>query len=298
MLCRQIAIHFDQPPSAGQGTACHQEQHKVARLWRRGLKYRDNTFSLGILLLISSLGRRLRDSLIARYPIEVRSASGMKLNLHNRSEIRLHGRIFVQGIYPLAEYKSVLDGITAPVIFDVGANNGQFSAFVLDHFPQAQIHAFEPQHTLVERIREMARRNQLKNFKINESAVSDRTGKVTFYENNNPVSASLLRDKAARRAVRREVQVPVTTLDEYSKQNGIDRVDLLKLDIEGAELQALQGATSILSTVKLLFIEFHPPFATFSQGAEFLQKAGFRCAWPSPPPGDEAQDNCVFVRAE
>jgi FkbM family methyltransferase len=250
-------------------------------------------------LLISSLGRRLRDRLIASFPIELRSAGGIKLRLYNRSEIRLYNRIFVEGIYPAREFKHVLEAIANPVIFDVGANNGQFCAFALDHWPQAQIHAFEPQPALVRRIREMAALNQIENrIVINETAISNTCGQQTLYENNNPVSASLLQDKAAKRAVRRQISVPVTTLDEYSKRGGIEKIDVLKLDIEGAEIQALQGASEVLKTVKLVFIEFHPPFATFTQGAELLHNAGFRCAWPSPPPGDDAQDNCVFVRAD
>jgi len=67
--------------------------------------------------------------------------------------------------------------------------------------------------------------------------------------------------------------------------------------VEGVELDALSGATNVLKSVRLIFIELHPPFSTFSGAAKLLKAAGFVCAAPSPEPDDQAQANCVFIRS-
>jgi len=244
-----------------------------------------------------SLGRHVRDFFIGAFPLEILTERRLVLRLRTRSEISVYHNIFVERVYPLARYRDVLGPTTTPVVFDAGANTGMFAAAVFDHWPQAQVHSFEPQPKLIPRIHEMAALNGLQDrHHINWSAIGESNGEAEFFQNRNPISASLLRDKAARRTIRRVDRVPVMTLDEYAKSHAVERVDLLKLDVEGVEIEALRGAVNVLRTVRLLFIEVHPPFSTYSAAKELLTRAGFVCASPSPEPDDETQANCVFIR--
>ena len=52
------------------------------------------------------------------------------------------------------------------------------------------------------------------------------------------------------------IRVPVTTLDDWSEQNHVEKVDFLWLDLQGGELAALRGAKKLLTNVKLIYTEF------------------------------------------
>jgi len=246
---------------------------------------------------LGSLGRHVRDWFIRAFPLEMRSASGLTVRLRNRSELAVYRSIFVERVYPFDAFAREIGTTSAPVVFDVGANTGQFAAAIFDHWPQARVHSFEPQSSLVPRIKELAAINGLQDrLTINWCAIGARAGEADFFQNRSPISASLIREKAARRSVRRVSKVPVKTLDDYAQAQGIRQVDILKLDVEGVELDAMCGARQILSGVRLMFLEVHPPFSTFSQAVTLLRLSGLICVCPATRPDDLAQANCVFAR--
>ena len=224
---------------------------------------------------LQSLGRHVRDLFIRHFPIELRTERGLVVRLRNRSEISVYWHIFVERGYPFEQCAGELSGIDAPVVLDVGANSGLFGAAVFDRWRQAQLHSFEPQPQLIPVIRELAEINGLTaRSHVNWCAVSDRNGEAELFQNRNPISASLIREKAGRRSIRRTCRVPVLTLDAYTRARGLERVDLLKVDVEGAELEVLRGAKGVLATTKLLFLEVHPPFSTLGAVADLLKESG------------------------
>jgi FkbM family methyltransferase len=242
---------------------------------------------------LQHLGGHLRDALIRMFPLEMRTAGGLIVRLRNRSEFELYRSIFVQQMYPLDEISERLADVTAPVVFDVGANCGFFTALTLDRWREAQVHAFEPQKNLTSQIEEFASFNQLSDrVRVNWAAVGAENGETEFHVHRNPIGSSIVREKVGARR-RRTVRVPLLTLDEYARRHQIARVDVLKLDVEGAELEALRGAAEILKTVRVLFAEFHPPHSQFADGATFLSERGLTC---QRPPCENAKADCIFVR--
>lgn len=151
--------------------------------------------------------------------------------------------------------------LAAPgIIFDVGANIGLVTSTMLRLFPRAQVHAFEPTVTMVETLRRRLSHDQ--RVLINQVAVSDTDGAATFHVDNTTHGggSNSLFNHSAHFAVRsrvdryKAVQVQTVTLDQYARSRNIDHIDILKLDIEGAELLALHGAQVLIEKHAVDFI--------------------------------------------
>jgi FkbM family methyltransferase len=130
------------------------------------------------------------------------------------------------------------------VIFDVGANRGQFLQLALSEFGgQSVIHAFEPSSAAFAELRQRFGAESgvvLNNFAMG----SEDSQRTLFYD----VAGSELSSLYPRRVEHHghsftgSEQVQVKTLDDYCGEQGVTRIDLLKLDVEGHELAVLNGA--------------------------------------------------------
>jgi FkbM family methyltransferase len=141
------------------------------------------------------------------------------------------------------------------VVADVGANIGVYSKFFAQCVgPTGRVHSFEPSLENFARLRQTIA--TFSNVRVNQLAVSDTTGESLLYvsEELNVDHRSYPTEGEARKAV----SIRSTRLDDYFRSG--ERVDLIKMDIQGYELHALRGAERVLSEnarVKLL-IEFWP----------------------------------------
>ena len=141
------------------------------------------------------------------------------------------------------------------VAVDVGANIGSYSEFLSRCVgPNGVVHSFEPSPDNFMRLRCATRK--LANVCPCQAAVGERSGETMLYvsDNLNVDHRAYVTEGNPRRAV----QVGMVALDDYFKPG--QRVDLLKLDVQGYELHALQGAKRILNEnreIKLL-LEFWP----------------------------------------
>lgn len=187
---------------------------------------------------------------------------------------RLRGTALGRGLYTrlyllgksLAERREVrfLRDQVQPgmVVFDVGANLGFYTLLLADRVgPQGRVHAFEPDPLSCDLLRRRAniRVNIRANIEIAQTAVGDREGTITLYTNrsnraDNRVHPSLGAETAEA------MDVPLTTLDAYCAARGIERIDAVKMDIQGAEVSALVGFRKTLTNLKprWMLIEFSP----------------------------------------
>jgi FkbM family methyltransferase len=150
-----------------------------------------------------------------------------------------------------------------PIIFDVGAHIGNITALYQKLFPSCTIHAFEP---LPETWQILEHRfNHNLSVKLNEVAVTDAVGSILLNANVSSKTNSILATDprvsdfwpGPFQDTTSTIRVPTTTIDAYCKANAIDSIDILKLDVQGAELHALRGASSMLENrrVKLIYME-------------------------------------------
>jgi len=151
------------------------------------------------------------------------------------------------------------------VAVDAGANIGIYSQFLARCVgPAGAVHSFEPSPENFMRLRSATRK--LPNVHVCQAAVGERSGKTMLY-----LSDKLNVDHRAYPTegdARRALQIEMMALDDYFKPG--QRVDLIKIDIQGYELHALQGAKRILEEnpeIKLL-LEFWP-YGLKQAGAEW-----------------------------
>lgn len=138
------------------------------------------------------------------------------------------------------------------VFYNLGANAGFYAIIAARHVGHTgHVYAFEPTPELADRVRHNARINDLQNVSVVEAAVCDQNGRVEFGSEGFSVRNSI---KNANK--KNSICVEAVTLDEWSR--GKKPPDVIMMDIEGAELDALQGARNLIRDhLPIMLIEVH-----------------------------------------
>lgn len=159
-----------------------------------------------------------------------------------------------------------IEGLQPGTIVDVGSHIGSSVVFFRDRYPDADVIGVEPDPLVFAKL--TANTRHLSRVELHNCAVADRSGEAPFYVAARSWASSLISQHQGQTARR----VPVRTLDEII---GDRTVDLLKLDIEGAEYAALSAFRG-LSRVGAIAIEYHAETCSASL-AELLELLdGFR----------------------
>lgn len=145
------------------------------------------------------------------------------------------------------------------IIFDVGANKGQFLELVLQVFRQKnfQVHCFEPSISTYQILSEKF--GSQENIKIANVGLDDHPNQALLYFDQ---PGSLFASKYERKMEILDIELNhqevanFTTLDQYCRENDINEISLVKIDVEGNELNVLKGATDLLSKRAISFITF------------------------------------------
>jgi FkbM family methyltransferase len=181
---------------------------------------------------------------------------------------------------------------TIRTVVEVGARDCRETLGFHTLFPQSAIYAFECNPATLPRCREAVR--DLQGVTLIENAVSNKSGPVNFFAidqqqtrtgvaDGNPGASSLFEASGKfelETYVQREVSVVATTLEEFMRERGVAGIDLLWMDIQGAELMALQGLGPRLADVKLIhleveFVEIYRGQPLFPEVRNYLQGRGF-----------------------
>jgi FkbM family methyltransferase len=140
-------------------------------------------------------------------------------------------------------------------VLDVGANVGMYTLLGARRVgPAGRVHAFEPTPRVATALRRNVALNGLDNVIINEAAVGAVAGTATFF----------LQEASDRNTlgggVGTPMEVKTITLDGYVTTAGVAKVDVMKMDVEGAEVAALQGGRELFSREEapVLFLEVNP----------------------------------------
>lgn len=172
----------------------------------------------------------------------------------------LTGRLFSDpernGEYRFAR-KHVRNGM---VVFDIGANIGEYSTYLLGRAPGLKIHCFEPVGatfaTLQQNLRGYVNSGQVV---LNQCALGEARGgaEMFVYQDNAGSNSLYFHDyhAALSQSIRKET-VPVSTVDDYIESLGEPCVGLMKVDVEGHEFDVIRGAAESLRCGRIECIQF------------------------------------------
>jgi FkbM family methyltransferase len=210
---------------------------------------------------------------------------GLALKLHRAAVIyidaytntdfnfRVNGEMRVlERILPLLGDKP---GQAPPIVFDVGCNTGEWSELALKRRGDIRLYGFELAPALQEVI---ARRlGHVPNFTLCRFGLSDKAETVSFaFVPENPVLTSLVKDLprrgAGHTAYKTEiVEGRVMRADDYCREQGIDRIGFLKVDVEGHEVEVLDGFGTILTERRADVVQFEFGFEAYITGRTVRQ---------------------------
>lgn len=128
------------------------------------------------------------------------------------------------------------------VIFDIGANTGVYSLIAASLNPQARIFAFEPVKRIFEKLEANIALNDLEITAV-EKAVSDGNGQAVIYETGaeHMYSVTVNKNMEPENPDMKEVRIETVRLDTFIGENGLDTIDLMKIDVETHEPEVLAG---------------------------------------------------------
>jgi FkbM family methyltransferase len=194
-------------------------------------------------------------------------------------------------------------------VLDVGANRGQFALFALRRFPRARLICFEPLAQPAGVLRRVLAPRA--GVEVHEVALAATSGTASMHQTRKDDSSSLLAVTAEQQRAFpgseevARIDVPVRRLDDCLDPARLARPCLLKIDVQGAELEVLRGSRRVLAAVDELivecsFTELYAGQALADDVIGELRAAGFRLhGFASPtvaPDGRPLQADMVFGR--
>jgi 2-O-methyltransferase len=160
-----------------------------------------------------------------------------------------------------------------PVILEIGCNDGKDTVEFLELFANSRVFCFEPEPRAIERFKRTV--GDRPGVTLVEMALSDRTGTTTFHRSSGhrneeqrqggpetwDLSGSIRKPKAHLHMhpwIKFEETIPVmtSTLDDWVERQGLELVDFIWMDVQGAERDVIRGARRTLARTRYLYTEY------------------------------------------
>jgi len=186
---------------------------------------------------------------------------------------------FLQGIprvYNLQITRELIRGCVGkpdPTILEIGCNDGTSTRWFLEIFERPEVYCFEPDPRAVARFNRKV--GQHPNIHLYEIAISDRNGETTFYQSGGQRSktetetmpegwdlSGSIRKPKNHLVVHpwvtfdRAITVKTMTLDTWCNEHGIETIDFIWMDVQGAEMDVIRGGPDALTRTRFVYTEY------------------------------------------
>jgi len=150
---------------------------------------------------------------------------------------------------------SILCQLEGGVVFDIGANIGEWSKYCLGISPQVELHLFEPSLLTYNELLKNTWSNNvhLNNFGLGEK---EETLNLNIFDDASGMNSLYARSGIGHHQIVKTESVKIRTVDDYCNQHNIHRIDFMKIDVEGHELWVLKGAKQMLTEKRISMIQF------------------------------------------
>lgn len=156
---------------------------------------------------------------------------------------------------------AILQGKTYPylpfvddvgTVLDVGANCGATTVHLARHYPEATIHAFEPGHQALSYLRRNVA--SMTNVVVHPFGLHSMDQELLLYVDDQDIGqASVVHPNADGRHT--EI-VSLRAAATWASEHNVDRIDVLKVDVEGCEIDVLESLAPLLPSVKVIYVEY------------------------------------------
>ncbi len=188
-----------------------------------------------------------------------------------------------------AEWRFYISYLTeGMIVFDVGAFLGE-TTLLFSHFVRSNgcVHSFEPNKLAFDRMNSVCRSFNRPNIIINHVAITDKEEEVELkvYDEEHLSWSTIANRPLHKYGI--NVEAPIyekihsTTIDHYCEKHKISQIDLLKIDVEGAEYQVLKGAKKMFEAAKVKCCSFEFGQTTIDMGndpeeiLDFFRRSGY-----------------------
>lgn len=154
--------------------------------------------------------------------------------------------------------KNNIAKLQSPVIFDVGANAGNYAKFIVEACPSASVYAFEPHPATFKILRDGNADPRIRAFNLGLGRIDGTADFYDYRDEDGSEHASLYKGVIESIHQRPAVchQVSIRRLDGVAAELGIPRIHFLKIDTEGHELDVLRGAEGLIRSGAVDIIQF------------------------------------------
>lgn len=182
----------------------------------------------------------------------------------------------------------------SPIVFDVGAHRGESVKYLREALPGSTIYSFEPDPDSYD----VLSSNKKDRHYCYNMAVSNTRDDIVFYKNEISHTNSIFKvnteskdsikiqqaretgDTAVMDTFNKEIRVKATTLDDFISEENILNIDILKIDVQGAESMVLEGGAKTLELTKVVlmevsFFDYYEKKTSFYDIEKFLIPKGF-----------------------
>lgn len=167
--------------------------------------------------------------------------------------------------------KKVIGNVKCPIIFDIGANDGEDSLWLANLFPYSTVYSFECDPRAIKRFKKKV--GDHKRIFLQEYAVSKSNGKITFHQSDGQMAGKEIDEgwdysgsihKPKNHLVKypwvkfeNTIEVNTVRIDDWCLANNINHIDFIWMDVQGAELDVIEGGRDfVFKNANVLYTEY------------------------------------------